>query len=93
MIVGPGRWNTVGGLSSLVLPEGEDLIVTVHYYSPFRFTHQGAGWLPGSDAWLGTRWDGDRARVRRELSGRGGVGGAAAALPRRVRDARDRRDG
>jgi endoglucanase len=68
VIVGPGRWNTVGALSSLRLPADEDLIVTVHYYSPFRFTHQGAGWLEGSDAWLGTRWDGDRERVRCELS-------------------------
>ncbi len=68
VIVGPGRWNTVDGLPELVLPAQEDLIVTVHYYSPFRFTHQGAAWLPGADGWLGTRWDGDRDRVRRELS-------------------------
>jgi endoglucanase len=68
VIVGPAHWNTVDGLPSLRLPEDE-LIVTVHYYSPFRFTHQGADWLPGSDAWLGTRWDGARERVRRELSG------------------------
>jgi endoglucanase len=77
VIVGPGRWNTVGALESLRLPDGEELIVTVHYYSPFRFTHQGAGWLSGADAWLGTRWDGDRARVRRELSD-----AAAWAAPR-----------
>jgi endoglucanase len=69
VIVGPGHWNSVGGLGELVLPEHEeDLIVTVHYYSPFRFTHQGAFWLDGADCWSGTRWDGDRARVRRELS-------------------------
>jgi endoglucanase len=74
VIVGPGRWNTVGALSSLRLPDDEDLIVTVHYYSPFRFTHQGAGWLERSDAWLGARWgsDEEHARVAREL-------GAAAA--------------
>ena len=77
VIVGPGRWNTVGGLPSLRLPEGEDLIVTVHYYSPFRFTHQGAFWLDGADDWRGTRWDGDRSRVRRELSS-----AAAWAAPR-----------
>jgi endoglucanase len=77
VIVGPGRWNTVGGLESLALPSGEDLIVTVHYYSPFRFTHQGAFWLDGADDWLGTRWDGDRARIRSELSA-----AAAWASPR-----------
>ena len=70
VIVGPGRWNTVGALSSLRLPADEDLIVTVHYYSPFRFTHQGAGWLEGSDAWLGTRWGSaaEQARVCRDLA-------------------------
>jgi endoglucanase len=70
VIVGPGRWNTVGALPSLRLPAGEELIVTVHYYSPFRFTHQGAGWLEGSDAWLGTRWGSaaEQARVGRDLA-------------------------
>ena len=69
VIVGPGRWNTVGGLQTLRLPPGEDLIVTVHYYSPFRFTHQGAAWLPGSDEWLGARWgsEAEQARVGRDL--------------------------
>jgi endoglucanase len=68
VIVGPGRWNTVGALPALRLPD-EDLIVTVHYYSPFRFTHQGASWLAGADEWLGTRWGSgeERARVRRDL--------------------------
>jgi endoglucanase len=70
VIVGPGRWNTVGALPALVLPPDEDLIVTVHYYSPFRFTHQGASWIGGAGEWLGTRWGSaaERGRVRRELS-------------------------
>ena len=59
VILGPGRWNNVGQLSSLELP-GDDrrLIVTFHYYDPFPFTHQGAGWVKGSQRWLGSRWDG-----------------------------------
>lgn len=32
------------------------IIVTVHYYNPFPFTHQGAGWVSGSHEWTGTRW-------------------------------------
>src|SRR3954471_22614287 len=41
-IVGPVRWNTVDALAGLRLPDDERLAATVHYYSPFRFTHQGA---------------------------------------------------
>jgi endoglucanase len=69
VIVGPARWNIVEALPTLRLPEDEHLIVTVHYYSPFRFTHQGADWLDGAHEWLGTRWGtgAERARVRTDL--------------------------
>jgi endoglucanase len=45
--------------------------VAVHYYNPFQFTHQGAEWVPGSDAWLGTRWSATPAQlqaIQREFS-------------------------
>jgi endoglucanase len=38
--------------------EDRNIIVTVHYYNPFHFTHQGAEWVSGSDAWMGTTWTG-----------------------------------
>ena len=43
--------------------------MTVHYYSPFRFTHQGADWLEEAGGWLGTSWgtEAERARVRADL--------------------------
>jgi endoglucanase len=68
-IVGPVRWNTVDALAGLRLPDDGRLAVTVHYYSPFRFTHQGAGWVKGAGDWLGTRWGtpAERARVRKDL--------------------------
>jgi endoglucanase len=45
IFVGPGRWNSVDELSRLRLPDDdENLIVTVHSYDPFFFTHQGATW-------------------------------------------------
>ena len=70
VIAGPVLWNTVGGLPSLRLPDDRNLIVTIHYYSPFEFTHQGASWLEDADRWLGTTWgtESDRARVRTELA-------------------------
>ncbi len=62
IIVGPGNWNSIGNLYDLLLPPDEhNLIVTVHYYQPFQFTHQGADWAEGSEAWLGTKWTGSPA--------------------------------
>ncbi len=56
LIVGTAEWGGPGALSKLQLPDDDNLIVTYHYYSPFQFTHQGAGWVDGSNAWLGTTW-------------------------------------
>ncbi len=59
VIVGPVNWNDHEALSDLELPpEDRYLIVTFHYYLPFPFTHQGAEWVEGSEAWLGTTWEG-----------------------------------
>lgn len=45
IFVGPGRWNQAGELKNLRLPDDErNLIVTIHCYEPFYFTHQGATW-------------------------------------------------
>ncbi|HWD19623.1 MAG TPA: glycoside hydrolase family 5 protein [Verrucomicrobiae bacterium] len=49
IFVGPSQWNAISELGSLQLPPGDsNLIVTVHCYDPFYFTHQGATW-PGPD--------------------------------------------
>jgi endoglucanase len=59
VIVGPGQWNAIRALPKLQLPESDrNLIVTVHCYDPFQFTHQGASWAKGSDQWKGTKWTG-----------------------------------
>ena len=45
IFVGPGKWNQAGELQNLRLPDNDqNLIVTVHCYDPFNFTHQGATW-------------------------------------------------
>lgn len=58
VIVGPGHWNAISHLEQLKLPEADQyLIVTVHFYDPFGFTHQGAGWTDRKDK-LGVDWKG-----------------------------------
>ncbi len=63
IVVGPIAWNAIKELPSLELPERDrHLVVTVHYYNPFHFTHQGASWVgPDSQQWLGTKWTGTPA--------------------------------
>lgn len=57
LMVGIAEWGGIGALPALQIPEGDhNIIVTFHYYNPFKFTHQGAEWVEGSNAWLGTTW-------------------------------------
>ena len=60
IIVGPVDWYSSTRLVDLKLPKDDrNLIVSVHYYSPFHFTHQGAEWVSDSEPWLGTEWKGN----------------------------------
>lgn len=70
LVVGPGNWNSSDALPQLRLPEDDrNLTVTFHYYNPFQFTHQGAGWVgPNADQWLGTEWHGSDAEQRAVIS-------------------------
>lgn len=59
VVVGPGEWNGFRQLPNLKLPGGDRrLVVTVHYYEPFEFTHQGASWVDNADDWVGRTWTG-----------------------------------
>ena len=56
VIIGPGYWNNIDYLDKLELPEDDrDIIVTVHYYRPMDFTHQGASWAGLQDK-VGVEW-------------------------------------
>jgi len=44
VVIGPVQWNSARALESLVLPPDANLVVTIHDYEPFLFTHQGATW-------------------------------------------------
>ncbi|MFO1513218.1 MAG: glycoside hydrolase family 5 protein [Verrucomicrobiota bacterium] len=63
VIVGPGQWNQIDRLAELKLPDNDrNLIVTVHFYEPFNFTHQGASWTDRKDK-LGFDWTGSPEEI------------------------------
>jgi endoglucanase len=60
IVIGPAWFNGIDHLPLLQLPvDDRNIIVTCHYYLPFKFTHQGAEWVGFfSKNWLGTKWTG-----------------------------------
>ncbi len=57
ILVAPIGWNRIDQLKNLRLPAGDrNLIASVHFYEPFDFTHQGAGWVK-RDIPVGTPWN------------------------------------
>jgi endoglucanase len=62
VIIGPGNWNGIESLNTLKLPENDrNIIVTVHFYHPMRFTHQGAPWARDFKDLSGIKWAGNEA--------------------------------
>jgi len=70
VIIGPAFWNNVGWLDKLELPDADrHIIVTVHYYLPMSFTHQGARWTPEYMNRTGVSWGtaGEYAAIDRDF--------------------------
>jgi endoglucanase len=69
VVIGPAAANTLDAIDELRVPDDPELVLSVHYYAPFRFTHQGAAWEPGAGDWLGTPWgdDADHEAVTADL--------------------------
>ncbi len=58
-------------INTLEVPHDLHVMVTFHYYNPFRFTHQGADWVGvDTSSWLGTQWlgtDAEKAAIERDF--------------------------
>ena len=71
VVMGMALYGGLAGVPYLKLPDDPRLIVSVHYYNPFRFTHQGADWTGDeATAWLGTEWkdlEYERDEVKQEF--------------------------
>lgn len=50
VMANPSQWSAAGGLDRLFLPDDDPrIIVSIHCYDPFQFTHQGATWVELTD--------------------------------------------
>jgi endoglucanase len=67
VVIGPPFWNGIDHLDDLTLPEEDhNIIVTVHYYEPMEFTHQGAHWSKETAHLSGIRWGSAEEKKRVE---------------------------
>ena len=70
VLIGTADWGGIEGLEDLQLPTDSNIILTVHYYDPYEFTHQGADWIEGANQWLGTEWkdtDVEREKIQNDF--------------------------
>lgn len=69
IVVGPSNWQNIDALRDWRPPEGQNILVSVHYYEPHAFTHQNAEWMGAGAPNFGREWGSgaDRAQVREHL--------------------------
>ena len=72
VVIGPASWNNIHYLDKLELPESDrNIVVTVHYYLPMNFTHQGARWNAATAKLSGIAWgsDAEKQKVVEDFAG------------------------
>lgn len=68
VVIGPAYWNGIDYLEKLELPkEDRNIIVTVHYYTPMNFTHQGAPWTKPYKDKIGVKWLGSEEEKQKVI--------------------------
>jgi endoglucanase len=62
------QWGSIEGMDNLQMPADPFVVGTVHYYSPFDFSHQGAEWMPNAPP-AGRRWPqpGEKEQMARDM--------------------------
>ncbi|HTS24363.1 MAG TPA: cellulase family glycosylhydrolase [Bryobacteraceae bacterium] len=72
VVIGPASWNNIRFLDRLSLPDKDrNIVVTVHYYLPMNFTHQGARWNKATASLSGITWgtDAEKQKVEEDFAG------------------------
>jgi endoglucanase len=65
VVVSPAGWGSIDQLNNLALPpDDQHVVVTVHYYWPMTFTHQGAHWVSSTANLSGIRWGTTEERAK-----------------------------
>jgi aryl-phospho-beta-D-glucosidase BglC (GH1 family) len=57
VLLGTASYGGTTGVRDLDPPNDPNLVLSVHYYNPFNFTHQGADWVGNKDKYIGTQWE------------------------------------
>jgi aryl-phospho-beta-D-glucosidase BglC (GH1 family) len=71
VLIGTAEWGGIGALRKLEWPDDNNLILTIHYYNPFNFTHQGAEWSEGMRQVKDVEWhdtEAERMAVRKDFA-------------------------
>jgi endoglucanase len=63
------NWGNISGIDNLRMPNDPYIVGTVHYYSPYEFSHQGATWMPNPPP-SGRNWPriGERETLDRDMA-------------------------
>jgi len=64
VVIGPAGYSSVEQLPTLDLPNDPHIIVTVHYYWPLRFTHQGVPWISDFQYLSGITFGSDEQKAK-----------------------------